>query len=98
MGSMPDHSDAADLTVGQAMLGKHGDSIGDPSVLRAVLGGAFYLTLIALFLLGVTTMLRRQTLALGILMPFFFLVSGILQAIPGATRATQFHRIVHRPP
>jgi ABC-2 type transport system permease protein len=76
--------------VGQAMLGKHGVSIGDPNVLRAVLGGAFYLTLIALFSLGVTTMLRRQTLALGILMPFFFLVSGILQAIPGVTKATQF--------
>ena len=76
--------------VGQAMLGKHGVSIGDPNVLRAVLGGAFYLTLIALFSLGVTTMLRRQTLALGILVPFFFLVSGILQAIPGVTKATQF--------
>jgi ABC-type transport system involved in multi-copper enzyme maturation permease subunit len=76
--------------VGQAMLGKHGVGIGDPNVLRAVLGGAVYLTLIALFSLGVTTMLRRQTLALGILMPFFFLVSGILQAIPGVTKATQF--------
>lgn len=76
--------------VGQAILGKHGVGIGDPNVLRAVLGGAFYLTLIALFSLGVTTILRRQTLALGILMPFFFLVSGILQAIPGVTKATQF--------
>ena len=76
--------------VGQAMLGKHGVGIGDANVLRAVLGGAFYLTLIALFSLGVTTILRRQTLALGILMPFFFLISGILQAIPGVTKATQF--------
>ncbi|MFC1440897.1 ABC transporter permease [Streptacidiphilus sp. N1-10] len=76
--------------VGQAMLGDHGVSLGDPGVLRAVLGGAAYLMLIALLSLGVATMLRRQTLALGILVPFFFLVSGILQAIPGVTAATQY--------
>jgi ABC-2 type transport system permease protein len=76
--------------VGQAMLGGHGVSLGDPGVLRAVLGGALYPVLIALLSLGVTTMLRRQTLALGVLVPFFFLVSTILQAIPGVTTATQF--------
>jgi len=76
--------------IGQALLGGHGVSLGDPGVLRAVLGGAVYLMLIALLSLGVTAMLRRQTLALGILVPFFFLVSGILQAIPGFTKATQF--------
>ncbi len=76
--------------VGQAMLGDHGVSLGAPGVLRAVLGGAVYLMLIALLSLGVATMLRRQTLALGILVPFFFLVSGILQAIPGVTAATQY--------
>ena len=76
--------------VGQAMLGSHSVSLGDPGVLRAVLGGAFYLMLIALLSLGVATMLRRQTLALGILVPFFFLVSTILQAIPGVTAATQY--------
>ena len=76
--------------VGQAMLGSHGVSLGDPGVLRAVLGGAVYLMLIALLPLGVATMLRRQTLALGILVPFFFLVSTVLQAIPGVTAATQY--------
>ncbi|WP_042405776.1 ABC transporter permease [Streptacidiphilus carbonis] len=76
--------------VGQALLDGHGVSLGDPGVLRAVLVGALYPTLISLFALGVATMLRRQTLALGILIPFFFLVSTILQAIPGVTRATQF--------
>ena len=76
--------------VGQAMLASHGVSLTDPGVLRAVLGGALYLMLIALLSLGVATMLRRQTLALGILVPFFFLVSGILQAIPGVSAATQY--------
>lgn len=76
--------------VGQGLLGDHGVSLGDPGVLRAVLVGALYPTLISLFALGAATMLRRQTLALGILIPFFFLVSTILQAVPGVTRATQF--------
>ena len=76
--------------VGQGLLGHRGVSLGDPGVLRAVLAGALYPALISLFALGVATMLRRQTLALGILVPFFFLVSTILQAIPGVTKATQF--------
>ncbi|MFC1415093.1 ABC transporter permease [Streptacidiphilus cavernicola] len=76
--------------VGQAMLGSHGVSLGDPGVLRAVLGGAFYFVMIALISLGVATALRRQTLALGILIPLFFLVSGILQAIPGVDTVTQY--------
>ncbi len=76
--------------VGQAMLGRHGVSIGDPGVLRAVVLGAFYPVLIALLSFGVATMLRRQTLALGILVPFFFLVSGILEAIPGIGTVTRY--------
>ena len=76
--------------IGQAVLGRHGVSLGDPGVLRAVLAGALYPVMIALIALSVATMLRRQTLALGLLIPFFFLVSTILQAIPGVTRATQF--------
>ncbi|WP_037572742.1 ABC transporter permease subunit [Phaeacidiphilus oryzae] len=69
--------------LGQALLGEHGTTIGAPGVLRAVIGCALYLTLLALFSLGATTMLRSRTLALGILVPFFFMVSSILQAIPG---------------
>jgi ABC-2 type transport system permease protein len=76
--------------IGQAVLGGHGVSLTDPGVLRAVLAGALYPVTIALIALSVATMLRRQTLALGLLIPFFFLVSTILQAIPGVTKATQF--------
>ena len=64
--------------LGQAMLGSHRASIGDPGVLRAVIGGGLYMTLIALFSMGVATMLRSPMLSLGILMPFFFLISTIL--------------------
>jgi len=64
--------------LGQAMLGSHKASISDSGVLRAVIGGGLYMTLIAVFSMGVATMLRSPMLSLGILMPFFFLVSNIL--------------------
>ena len=71
--------------LGQAMLGSHRASIGDPGVLRAVFGGGLYMTLIAMFSMGVAVMLRGPLLSLGILMPFFFLISNILGNV-SATR------------
>ncbi|AIS00581.1 ABC transporter permease [Streptomyces glaucescens] len=70
--------------LGQAMLGDLKASIGDPGVLRAVIGGGLYMTLIAMFSMGVAAMLRSPMLSLGILMPFFFLISNILGNV-GAT-------------
>ncbi|MGW1273113.1 ABC transporter permease [Streptomyces sp. NPDC002491] len=64
--------------LGQAMLGSHRASLEDSGVLRAVIGGGLYMTLIAVFSMGVATMLRSPMLSLGILMPFFFLISNIL--------------------
>ncbi|MBE8472654.1 ABC transporter permease [Streptomyces justiciae] len=64
--------------LGQAMLGEHRAHIGDTGVLRAVIGGGLYMTLIAMFSMGVAVMLRSPMLSLGILMPFFFLISNIL--------------------
>lgn len=69
---------------GQAMLGSHSTSIGDPGVLRAVFGGGLYMMLMVLFATGVATMLRSPTLSLGILIPLFFLISPILSNVPGA--------------
>ncbi|MFJ3789057.1 ABC transporter permease subunit [Kitasatospora sp. NPDC090091] len=68
--------------VGQALLGEHSTSLTEPHVLRAVFGAALYLTMLCLFSAGVTAMLHNQTLALGVLVPFFFLLSPILSAVP----------------
>ncbi|QHC25415.1 ABC transporter permease [Streptomyces sp. GS7] len=70
---------------GQAALGEHRAYLDDPGVLRAVVGGCLYMTMIALFSMGVATMLRSPMLSLGILMPFFFLISSILGNV-SATR------------
>jgi ABC-2 type transport system permease protein len=76
--------------LGQAMLGSHRASIGDPHVLRAVLGGGLYMTLIAMFSMGVAAMLRSPMLSLGILMPFFFLISNILGNVDATKKIGRF--------
>jgi ABC-2 type transport system permease protein len=76
--------------LGQAMLGPHKVSIGDPGVLRAVIGGGLYMTLIAVFSMGVATMLRSPMLSLGILMPFFFLISNILGAVSATKKVARY--------
>ncbi|MGY0069817.1 ABC transporter permease [Streptomyces sp. QTS137] len=76
--------------LGQAMLGEHKASLGDEGVLRAVIGGGLYMTLIAMFSMGVATMLRSPMLSLGILMPFFFLISNILGNVPATEKVGRF--------
>ena len=76
--------------LGQGLLGPYRASIGDPGVLRAVVGGGLYMTLIAMFSMGVAAMLRSPVLSLGILMPFFFLVSNVLGNVPATKQVGQY--------
>ncbi|GAA1002858.1 ABC transporter [Streptomyces sp. F-3] len=76
--------------LGQALLGSLGTSLGEEGVLRAVIGGGLYMALIAMFSMGIAAMLRSPMLSLGILMPFFFLISGILGAVPATKKFGQF--------
>ncbi|MCX4548139.1 ABC transporter permease [Streptomyces sp. NBC_01387] len=80
----------ASYFLGQALLGDHRSHIGDPGVLRAVIGAALYMTLIALFSMGAASMLRSPMLSLGILMPFFFLVSNILGSVSATKKYGQY--------
>ncbi|KNB50436.1 ABC transporter permease [Streptomyces caatingaensis] len=75
---------------GQAVLDGHRASIGDPGVARAVVGGGLYMTLIAVFSMGVAAMLRGPMLALGILMPFFFLISNILATVSATEKIAEY--------
>ncbi|MFD8235828.1 ABC transporter permease [Streptomyces sp. NPDC059696] len=76
--------------LGQAMLGTHRAEIGDPGVLRAVFGGGLYMALIAMFSMGIAAMLRSPMLSLGILMPFFFLISNILGNVDATKKVGRF--------
>ncbi|MET8504536.1 ABC transporter permease [Streptomyces sp. NPDC004787] len=76
--------------LGQALLGEHRTTLGADNVLRAVVGAGLYMALIALFSMGVATMLRSSLLSLGILVPFFFLISQILSAVPKAKEVARY--------
>lgn len=75
---------------GQAVLGDRSTSISDSGVLRAVLGGGLYLTLIAMFAMGCAAMLRSPLLSLAILMPFFFLISNILSNVSATKKVAHY--------
>lgn len=76
--------------LGQAMLGPLKTSITAPGVLGAVIGGGLYMTLIAVFSMAVAVMLRSPLLSLGILMPFFFLISNILGNVSATKKVGQY--------
>ncbi|NED74332.1 ABC transporter permease subunit [Streptomyces sp. SID9944] len=77
--------------LGQAMLGPQlRTTLDAPGVLRAVVGGGLYMTLIAVFSMGVAVMLRSPMLSLGVLMPFFFLVSNILANVSATRKIGQY--------
>jgi ABC-type transport system involved in multi-copper enzyme maturation permease subunit len=80
----------ATFFVGQAALGPHRTSLGEPGVLRAVVGGGLYLTLISMFAMGVAAMLRSPLLSLAILVPFFFLISTILGNVDATRKVAHF--------
>ncbi|MEU2909608.1 ABC transporter permease [Streptomyces massasporeus] len=76
--------------VGQVTLGPYSTSLGEPGVLRAVFGAGLYMALLAVFAMGAATVLRSPLLALGLLMPFFFLVSPILGSLPKTRTVAQY--------
>ncbi|MFI0983307.1 ABC transporter permease [Streptomyces sp. NPDC021093] len=80
----------ASFFLGQAVLGPYGSSIGAPGVLRAVAGAGLYMALLAVFALGAATALRSALLSLGLLVPFFFLVSPILGALSTTGKVAEF--------
>ncbi|MEV4190852.1 ABC transporter permease subunit [Streptomyces toxytricini] len=75
---------------GQALLGEHSIGIGEPNVLRAVFGAGLYMAVIALFAMGLTMVLRSSMLALGILLPFVFLLSPILGSVDATQKVAYF--------
>jgi ABC-2 type transport system permease protein len=74
----------------QALLGDHSTTLGEPKVLRAVIGGGLYMTLMALFSMGIAFVLRSPLLSFSILMPFFFIVSGILGTVEATRDVAQY--------
>lgn len=74
----------------QPLLGERGVSLGEPGVLRAVLGACAFLALMSVFAMGVAAMLRSTALCLGIMIPILFLNSQGLSNLPAIREFTQF--------
>jgi len=70
--------------VGQAILSrKHvGVSLSDPTVLRAVAGAGFYLTVVGLLGLALGTILRRTAGAIATLVGLIFIADVLVSALP----------------
>jgi ABC-2 type transport system permease protein len=59
-------------------------------MLRSTIAAALYPTLLAVICMSVGVVLRDQTAALSLLVPFFFLVSPVLELVPGLQKAAVF--------
>ncbi len=75
---------------GQAFLSqKHLEAhIGDPGVIRAVIGGGLYLAVLGLLALGLGTVIRHSAGAIGTLFGILFVLPGIAGALPQAWQNT----------
>ena len=78
------------FTAQTAIGGAHNASITDAGALRATMGAILYMTLLCTFSMGVAAVLRSPALSLGVLVPLFFLVSEILNNLPGVQKVAQF--------
>jgi ABC-2 type transport system permease protein len=75
----------AAFLIGQPLIDRQGvpsAGLGDPGVLRAVLAGGLYLTLIALLSVGLGTIMRATAGALATLVGIIFLVPALAGIFP----------------
>jgi ABC-2 type transport system permease protein len=66
-----------------ATAGTVGLDLGRPGAVRALIAGVLYHPLLVVLCLGITTMLRNLTAAMGLLTPTLFLGTTLLTALPG---------------
>ncbi|MFJ4678699.1 MULTISPECIES: hypothetical protein [unclassified Kitasatospora] len=86
------------LAVGLATVGGQlaataatvGLDLSAPGTARALAAGVLYHPLLLVLCLALTTVLRNQTAALGLLTPAVFLGTTALAAVPGIREAAQF--------
>jgi hypothetical protein len=80
----------ASFFIGQALISGHAPSatIGDPNVLRALIGCGLYGALIGLLGLMFGTILRSAAAAISLLVALLFVLPGIAAALPASIEHT----------
>jgi ABC-2 type transport system permease protein len=81
---------AVTVVATQRLLGPAGLPLTAPGMLRSTVAAALYPTLLAVFCMAVGVLLRDQAGTLSFLVPFFFLVSPLLELVPGLRRVAVF--------
>jgi ABC-2 type transport system permease protein len=71
-------------------LGGIGVSLSTPHLAGALLGAAGFLALLCVFSAAVAFVLRSSAMALGVLIPFYFVVPTILALAPGLRAAADY--------
>jgi ABC-2 type transport system permease protein len=72
----------ASFFVGQALMGHDGTSLAHPDVVRAVIGGALYLTACGLLAFGLGLIIRHTAGAISAVVALLFVVILLTQALP----------------
>ena len=72
--------------LGQAILSSGGieSHLGDPGVLRVVLGAALYLTILGLLALGIGTLIRHSAGAISALFGVVLVLPGLVLLLPSS--------------
>jgi ABC-2 type transport system permease protein len=74
----------ASFFIGQAIMSGSAPtaSLGQPGVVRAVIGGGLFLTVLGLFALGLGTIIRHSAGAITAFVGIFFVIPLIVEALP----------------
>jgi ABC-type transport system involved in multi-copper enzyme maturation permease subunit len=76
----------AAFLVGQSILGSHGVSLGSPGALRAVIGVGLYLGLLAVFAVGLGTIIRSTPGAIVAVLATLLVLPSIAPVLPHSIR------------
>jgi ABC-type transport system involved in multi-copper enzyme maturation permease subunit len=74
----------AAFLLGQSALGSHGTTLSAPHALRAVIGVALYLTVIALFAVGIGFIVRNTAGGIATLFGILLVAPGLGQLLPSS--------------
>jgi ABC-type transport system involved in multi-copper enzyme maturation permease subunit len=74
--------------VGQAVMSSHGVSLTSPGALRSVIGVGLYLGLLAVFAVGLGTIIRSTAGAVAALFGLILVLPAVAQALPSSIRDT----------
>lgn len=78
------------LFTARAVLGPAAIPLTEPAMLRSAAAAVLYVTLFAVLCMNFAMLIRNQTAAIGLLVPFFFLLSPLLELVPGVQKVAAF--------